>query len=100
MDQWQNKRGARELMDSELKSLESWRAEPQVHFATDKERRLWRQSETILRMAQIREENNATRYNHGLILASLPEGVWFIPWVRDMAYSLVSLVRIGSSAGS
>ena len=95
LDQWQNKRAARELMDSELKSLESWRADPQVQFASDKERRLWRQSETILRMAQIREENNATRYNHGLILASLPEGVWFIPWVRDMAYSLVSLVRMG-----
>ena len=95
LDQWQNKQSALDLMNSELKSHEDWRTNTQVHFTSDKEHRLWRQSETILRMAQIREENNDHRYNHGLILASLPEGVWFIPWVRDMAYSLVSLTRMG-----
>jgi GH15 family glucan-1,4-alpha-glucosidase len=92
---WQNGDSGDLLIERELKALESWRITPNVHFASDKERQLWRQNETILRMAQIEEKNQEGRVNHGLILASLPDGVWFTPWVRDMSYALVALVRMG-----
>jgi GH15 family glucan-1,4-alpha-glucosidase len=69
-----------------------------VNFQSDKERKLWRQSEAVLRMAQIQEQNRPGRLNNGLILASLPDGVWFTPWVRDMSYALIALTRMGHEA--
>jgi GH15 family glucan-1,4-alpha-glucosidase len=38
------------------------------------------------------------RYGNGLIVASLPDGVWFTPWVRDMAYATVAFARMGHQA--
>src|SRR6202012_271012 len=58
-------------------------------------RHLWRQSEVFLRMAQCREPNRRGRYGNGFIVASLPDGAWFMPWVRDMAYAAVALARMG-----
>src|SRR5205814_6127982 len=29
------------------------------------------------------------------IVASLPDGLWFTPWVRDMAYAVLALIRMG-----
>src|SRR5262249_32193875 len=55
----------------------------------------WRQSEIILRMAQSREPNLLGRNSNGLIVACLPDGVYFTPWVRDMAYATVALARMG-----
>ena len=52
---------------------------------------LWRMSEVILRMGQVREPGRA----HGQILASLPPGNWNISWVRDMCYAIVALARSG-----
>ena len=95
---WHGGLNAEALAEREIKALESWRVKPPVHFASKKEESLWRQNETILKMAQIQEENTANRYNHGLILASLPDGVWFTPWVRDMAYALVGLTSMGHKA--
>lgn len=92
---WQNDLPARQLVQRELKSLEAWRARPRVKFTSENERRLWRQSEVVLRMAQIRERNRPGRYNNGLIIASLPDGAWFVPWVRDMAYGVYALIRMG-----
>ena len=46
-------------------------------------------------MAQSREPNRPGRNNNGLIVASLPDGVWCTPWVRDMAYAAVALARMG-----
>jgi GH15 family glucan-1,4-alpha-glucosidase len=92
---WQAGLKPTELVDRELKELESWRVKPPVHFASADERSLWRQSETFLRMAQIREPNTDKRFSSGLILASLPDGVWFTPWVRDMSYSAIALIRTG-----
>jgi hypothetical protein len=93
--QWQNKLSAPALIDREKKEVEAWRVKPAVCFRSELERKLWRASEIVLRMAQIREANNAGRHNHGLILASLPDGAWFVPWVRDMAYATVALSRMG-----
>ena len=60
--------------------------------------RLWRQSEVVLRMAQSREPNRPGRYGNGLIVASLPDGVWFTPWVRDMTWAAMALARMGHRA--
>ncbi len=49
----------------------------------------------MLRIAQSREPNRPGRNGNGLIVASLPDGVWFTPWVRDMAYAGVALARMG-----
>ncbi len=83
------------LARREIAELERWRVKPDVHFASEKERHLWRQSEVMLRMAQSREPNRPGRHNNGLIIACLPDGVWFTPWVRDMAYAVDALARMG-----
>jgi hypothetical protein len=83
------------LAQREIAELEQWRVKPAAHFATEQERRLWRQSEVMLRMAQSRESNRPGRHGNGLIVACLPDGVYFTPWVRDMAYALVALARMG-----
>src|SRR5262249_899115 len=54
-------------------------------------RDLWRQSETDLRMGQIRERNHRA---FGLINASLI-GEFLIPFVRDMSYAVVALTKMG-----
>jgi len=83
------------LAQREIAELEQWRVEPAVQFTSENERHLWRQSEVMLRMAQSREPNRADRHGNGLIVACLPDGVYFTPWVRDMAYALVALLRMG-----
>lgn len=95
IQKWHGGLDADALVKKEIAALEKWRAKAPVHFASQKEEALWRQNETLLKMAQIQEANTAERYSHGLILASLPDGVWFTPWVRDMTYALVGLVRMG-----
>jgi GH15 family glucan-1,4-alpha-glucosidase len=54
----------------------------------------------MLRIAQSREpnrpeKNGKGRNGNGLIVASLPDGVWFTPWVRDMAWATVAMARMG-----
>jgi hypothetical protein len=93
----------RELAKREIAESEQWRVKPAVHFADEQERQLWRQSEVMLRMAQSREPNRPdrngnVRNNNGLIVAALPDGVYFTPWVRDMACALVAFVRMGHQA--
>jgi GH15 family glucan-1,4-alpha-glucosidase len=86
------------LAKREIARLERWRVKPAVHFESDQEQHLWRQSEVMLRMAQSREPNRLGRNNNGLIVAALPDGVYFTPWVRDMACALVAFVRMGHQA--
>jgi GH15 family glucan-1,4-alpha-glucosidase len=93
--QWRAGLDAQALALREMAEVERWRVKPAVHFASEQERHLWRQSELMLRIAQSREPNREGRHNNGLIVASLPDGVWFTPWVRDMAYALVVLARMG-----
>ena len=82
-------------LKDELADSEQWRVKPPLQFHSDDERKLWRQSETVLRMAQIKESNKSDRHNEGLILASLPDGAWFVPWVRDMAYATMAMSKMG-----
>ena len=93
--QWRAGLAPQELVRREIAELERWRVKPAAPLADEKERHLWRQSEVILRMAQSREPNRPGRNNNGLIVASLPDGVWSMPWVRDMAYAAVALARMG-----
>ena len=83
------------MAEREIAELERWRVKPAVRFKGEAERHLWRQSEVMLRIAQSREPNRAGRHGNGLIVASLPDGVWFTPWVRDMAWATVALARMG-----
>lgn len=95
---WRAGLTAPSLAKREIAELERWRVKPAVHFADEEERHLWRQSEVMLRIAQSREPNRAGRNNNGLIVAALPDGVYFTPWVRDMAYALVAFARMGHQA--
>lgn len=90
VDRWQAGARPARLAAREAAELERWRARAPAGLS-DVERRVWRQSESVLRMAQVREAGPA----RGLVLASLPDGEWFIPWVRDMAYAVVALTRMG-----
>ena len=92
---WRAGLAAHDLEKRELAELEQWRVKPMVHFTSAAEQRLWRQSEVMLRMAQSREPNRPDRNSNGLIVAALPDGLWFTPWVRDMAFATVALIRMG-----
>lgn len=92
---WSAGLSAKTLMARELSAVENWRSFATPTFRTEKEFKLWRQSEIVLRMGQSREVNRPGRYNNGLILASLPEGMWFVAWVRDMAYATMAFIRMG-----
>ena len=94
---WRAGLSAPALVARELTEFERWRAVPAVRFADDQERHLWRQSETMLRMAQSREPNRPGRYGNGLIVAALPD-VFSTPWVRDMAWATTALARMGHRA--
>ena len=87
------------LIRREVAQFEQWRATPTVRFKNEAERHLWRQSETMLRIAQSRELNRADRHGNGLIVAALPD-VYSTPWVRDMAWATVALARMGHQAES
>ncbi len=94
-ERWRGGLAPRALAKREITELERWRVKPAVQFKSEAERHLWRQSEVMLRIAQSREPNRADRHGNGLIVASLPDGLWFTPWVRDMAYAGVALARMG-----
>jgi GH15 family glucan-1,4-alpha-glucosidase len=97
---WANNRAPDQLLADAKSELEAWRKPPPstAPVCGDNETRLWRQSETVLRMGQIREANTATRKNNGMILASLPPGSWHTGWVRDATYAVVALARSGHFA--
>lgn len=94
LNHWRGKRSPDGLVHRELAQIEAWRVAPPVHLS-EKELHLWRQSEIMLRIAQSREANRAGRHSYGLIVACLPDGVYFTPWVRDMAWATVALIRMG-----
>jgi GH15 family glucan-1,4-alpha-glucosidase len=94
---WRAGLSLQQLIRREVAEFEQWRAKPSVHFTDENERHLWRQSETMLRIAQSREPNRADRHGNGLIVAALPE-VYSTPWVRDMAWATVALARMGHQA--
>jgi len=95
---WAGENSVLGLVTREYDEFEKWRVAPKIELQSKRERNLWRQQETILRMAQSREPNRANRFSNGMIVASLPEGMWFVTWVRDMAYATLALLRMGHQA--
>lgn len=92
---WSNylaNRGPKELHDSVLAEWETWRKNEMPTQLTENERRLWRQSEAILRQGQVLEYD---RKNKGMMLASLPPGEWHTGWVRDGLYAVVAYSMTG-----
>lgn len=94
-EHWRGRLEPQALVKREIYEVEQWRVKPAVAFASEQARHLWRQSEVMLRMAQCREPNTAEFHGNGLIVASMPDGVWFTPWVRDMAWATVALAKMG-----
>lgn len=98
---WQtylNGRSADEVIADTKAEFESWRVSPSqqgLGMLTDDEIALWRQSETVLRMGQVRENLQSNRRNFGMFLAALPPGEWHIGWVRDGAYAIVAQAMAG-----
>ncbi|MEO6955076.1 MAG: glycoside hydrolase family 15 protein [Polyangia bacterium] len=84
------------LSDSQTE-WESWRKPPPSGLSSD-ETIIYRQAESTLRMAQVLEPYGPTLKNHGMILASLPPGIWHIGWVRDATYATVALAQSGHIA--
>jgi hypothetical protein len=95
---WRAGLDASALAEREISQLEAWRVKPTIRFRSEAERHLWRQSEVMLRIAQCREPNRDGRYSNGLMVAALPDGAWFTPWVRDMAWGAAALARMGHQA--
>jgi hypothetical protein len=85
-----------QLYTAVLAEHEMWRRPP-VPGLSDTETKIWRQSETVLRMGQIMESwsDSPRRHNNGMILASLPPGGWHTGWVRDATYAIDALARTG-----
>jgi GH15 family glucan-1,4-alpha-glucosidase len=93
---WAAARTPDKVLDDAKKEFEAWRKPaPDGVLCSDNEKKLWRQSESVLRMGQVREANTATRKNNGMMLASLPIGEWHTGWVRDATYAVVALARMG-----
>ena len=89
-------RGAEQLYTDVLAEFEAWR-KPPVGGLSATETAIWRQSEAVLRMGQIREpySESPRHKSFGMILASLPPGGWHTGWVRDAVYATVALARSG-----
>jgi GH15 family glucan-1,4-alpha-glucosidase len=89
-------RDAAALLEAAVAEWDAWRGV--VPGLTGEERRTWRQSEAVLRMAQILEPYGEDQKQHGMMLASLTPGQWHSGWVRDAAYAIVALARAGHHA--
>src|SRR5205085_4042861 len=90
---WIAGRAPDKVLDDAKKDFEAWRKPVPAGTAlcSDDEKKLWRMSETVLRMGQVREPNIPGRKNNGMLLASLPVGEWHTGWVRDATYGVVAL---------
>ncbi len=83
------------LIDTELKYMQQVFA--RCHFPPGinrAERNLLEQSVSVLKMAQV-SDNEVFPLAKGQILASLRPGVWAISWVRDAAFAIQALTKLG-----
>jgi len=82
------------VLSTALAAWRAWRA-PLPPGLSDHEAWVLRHAEAVLRQGQVRE---TTDRSFGQIVASLPPGQWNIAWVRDMAYAIVALAKLGHHA--
>ena len=89
-------RSAAAVLADSLAEFEAWRKPPPPGLSPS-ETAVWRQSESVLRMSQVRESYQETprRKNRGMVLASLPPGGWHTQWTRDATYALTAMARSG-----
>ncbi len=87
---------AEQLYTAVLAGMQAWRKPPAPGLSAS-ETAVWRQSEVVLRMGQVREsyQDSPRRKNTGMILASLPPGGWHTGWVLDATYAVAALARGG-----
>jgi hypothetical protein len=90
---WWASRTPDALVAQELADWESYRVAPPAGLSAA-ETRVFRQAETVLRVAQSREPAPSA----GQLVAALPPGQWWISWVRDMSYATAALARMGHAA--
>lgn len=97
---WGAGRTGEQILNDARAEWDGWRKPPpaDVALCSDDEKKLWRQSEAVLRMGQVTEPRTADRQNTGMMLASLPQGEWHSGWVRDAIYAIVALARTGHHA--
>ncbi len=83
------------LIDAEVDWMEHVFAEcrfpPKINRA---ERDLLEQSVAVLKMSQV-GDNEVFPLAKGQILASLRPGVWSISWVRDAAFAIAAMTKLG-----
>jgi GH15 family glucan-1,4-alpha-glucosidase len=90
---WLAGRTADKVLSDEEAAWASW-ITPAPSGTSTFEAALQQQSQALLRMGQVTETGAAA----GQILAAVTPGEWNITWVRDMAYSIVALVKSGHYA--
>lgn len=85
---WVAGRTADKLLSDEVAGWQAWTTPPPSD-ASPLESAVALQAQVVARMGQVAEPGTG----NGQILASVAPGAWNISWVRDMAYSVVGLVR-------
>jgi GH15 family glucan-1,4-alpha-glucosidase len=96
---WGAGRTGDQLLSDAKAEWDAWRKPPpQGVICNDDQIKVWRQSEAVLRMGQVREPYTSTRKNNGMMLASLPPGEWHTGWVRDGTFGITALARSGHVA--
>ena len=99
LNDWVAGRDPQSLLQAELDWWEGWHGKGTFSSGlTEQELQIARQSAAVLKMAQVRETaatDCPSDACFGQILASLIPGKWNISWVRDAAYAIAGLVRVG-----
>ena len=98
LGQWRDFAGdldAKAIFEAAIAEWESWRTDTAPAELTEAEVKIWRQSEAVMRMGQIREPFQDNRRNYGMFLAALPIGEWHTGWVRDGVYAIAGMAMTG-----
>ena len=83
------------LLESELAFMRNLIEKAKIpKNISDNERNVMEQAVSILKMSQVSNKEIYPK-SHGQILASLRPGVWAIAWVRDGAYAIEAMAKLG-----
>ncbi|MCA9522454.1 MAG: hypothetical protein KC609_15855 [Myxococcales bacterium] len=93
-----NGRASQALLDAESTAWAAFIAKaklPSSVTSGSDRRTLALHSLVMLKMGQVNETNSGSYKPNGQIVASLVPGIWNISWVRDAAYAITALARVG-----
>lgn len=86
------------LLDAELQFMRNKIAACSIPSAISKEERnVVEQSISVLKMSQVASQE-IFPLSHGQVVASLRPGVWAISWVRDAAFAIEAMSKLGMYA--